>query len=476
MSQPSVVTHLLMDGGMIRHHQTDRMRLIATPAQKDAGTGVMLREEFFDDPGRRWEARFDNGYPTVLRDPGTGLLRLYYTLFIVDPSATSTSLDRRPHETYRPSSERVVAFAVAESTDGVTWAKPELGLVEFDGDTANNLIMLRAHGTGIMLDLEDPDPNRRYKMVTRIDVPTGRAFGTAFSADGIHFGPVTPWAGPVPLADTHNAPFRDPATGMYGITTRVWKDGVRICALSTSPDFIHWSEPVEILRGQAPYHQIYSMPVFTHHGQFIGLPALYHEGDRSADDFDLVETELATAHALDSWQQVAPGNPLIDRGPGRYPDGAFDAGCVYAACPIEIDGTTWIYYFGSNGRHTGFREASLGRARVDLDRLAGYRPIDNALDGRLVVGPFLLTTDDVEVLADIDADGELSWRLVDPDGRVPNGIPDELHTIAPGSGWHALPLGPAIAAWAGREACLQFTARRAQLFAVRTSCEHRRFG
>lgn len=468
-------TRLLLDGALVRHHLTERMRLVTTTARKDTDAGVMLAEEFFSDVPRRWEARLDNAYPTVLRDPATGRLRLYYTLFVVDASATQTPLAQRAQATYRPSASRVTALAVAESEDGVTWTKPELGFVEFDGDAANNLLLMHAHGTGVLLDLGDPDPARRYKLVTRLDGPDdGGGMAVAYSADGLRFTTPVPWVGPSPRADSHNAPFRDPATGRYAITTRVWKDGTRVCVLSTSDDFLHWSEPIEILRGTPPWDQVYSMPVFVHGGQFIGLASVYHEGDRSAADFDLVDCELATAHELDSWQRIDPGHALIERGPGTYPTGAFDAGCIYAACPIEIDGTPWVYYFGGNGRHTGFRETGLGRVFVDLDRLAGYRTSGDD-EGRLVVGPFTLSFDDLELHVDIEPEGALSWRLVDAEGTLLPGLAEELHELEVGDGWRDLPLGSALAEHQGKPIYIDFRARRAQLFAVRTDCTHERF-
>lgn len=469
-------THLLIDGAMVRHHLTERMALHVHPAVKDEAAGVMLREEFFATPSRTWEPRIDNGYPTVLRDPDTGLLRLYYTQFVVDPVSASTPLASRASTEYVASSDRVVALCVAESRDGITWVKPELGLVEFDGSSANNIILMGAHGTGILLEPDDPEMGRRYKLVTRVDDWHGdRTMAVAYSSDGINFGPLTPWHGPAPRADSHNAPFLDPATGRYAITTRIWKDGARVCVTSTSSDFEHWSPLTDALRGTPPWDQVYSMPVFAHHQQLVGLASVYHEGDRSAEDFDLVDCELATAHEVDGWVRIAPGESVIERGAGSYPAGAFDAGCVYAACPIEIDGSHWIYYFGSNGRHTGFRETGLGRARVDLDRLAGYSTTDLDHDGRLVLGPFVLADDDLELLADAGS-GRLEWRLVDAQGRVPAGADTEFRSLTPSDGWQSLSIGAAaLEFWRGREVCFEFRCRRAELFAIRGSGEHRRF-
>ena len=56
----------------------------------------------------------------------------------------------------------------ASSRDGIHWTKPELGLVEYQGSTANNLADfpqdIDLPLAAIIHDPEDPDPNRRFKL------------------------------------------------------------------------------------------------------------------------------------------------------------------------------------------------------------------------------------------------------------------------------------------------------------------------
>lgn len=60
----------------------------------------------------------------------------------------------------------------AESTDGITWTKPDLGLVEFNGSTKNNICLIESEVyslsrvddfLSVLHDPDDPDPSRRYK-------------------------------------------------------------------------------------------------------------------------------------------------------------------------------------------------------------------------------------------------------------------------------------------------------------------------
>jgi hypothetical protein len=58
--------------------------------------------------------------------------------------------------------------------------------VDFEGSTANNLVLRGPHGARIFKDLRDPDPRRRYKMFYQ-------GMAVRFSGDGLH------WRGAVGL-------------------------------------------------------------------------------------------------------------------------------------------------------------------------------------------------------------------------------------------------------------------------------------
>ncbi len=82
----------------------------------------------------------------------------------------------------------------AESTDGVNWTKPRLGLVDYRGNKDNNILKLDPFiGTinvKVLHEPKDPDPARRYKMVTHVYWLKGgdKRHGTLapyFSADGL---------------------------------------------------------------------------------------------------------------------------------------------------------------------------------------------------------------------------------------------------------------------------------------------------
>ena len=88
------------------------------------------------------------------------------------------SFDAKTLQSPAPKNWRPMCYA--ESTDGIHWTKPELGLVDFNGSTKNNIC--RIEGTpqsltlvndflSVLHDPSDPDPARRFKVAYIAHVP-----------------------------------------------------------------------------------------------------------------------------------------------------------------------------------------------------------------------------------------------------------------------------------------------------------------
>ncbi|HEY2574601.1 MAG TPA: hypothetical protein VGH65_11045, partial [Verrucomicrobiaceae bacterium] len=85
--------------------------------------------------------------------------------------------------------------AYAESTDGLHWIKPNLGLVEYHGNKNNNLILTDPAPIGfvdvkVLFEPDDPDPQRRYKITGHAYFRHNTRLGTLApftSADGLHW-------------------------------------------------------------------------------------------------------------------------------------------------------------------------------------------------------------------------------------------------------------------------------------------------
>lgn len=404
--------YLLFNRSYLQPQGMNNLRLVLAQAKKDAENNPLFTEDFFSTPQRKWEVRYDNAYPNVIYDPKCKKYRCYYTLCSKDNDSASASKEERARRDYRPSPTRIASLGYAESDDGIHWSKPELGFVDFEGSKANNLLFRYAHGTGVFLDEEEIDPCKRYKMVTKVDFSGKRNFmAVNFSEDGVHWGDFIKWPRWNPPADSHNFPFRDKQDGLFKVITRIWKDGIRISAICSSPDFINWSAPHEIIRGSGFESQVYSMPVFWYEGMYLGLASMFHEGDRSADNFDTVDLELTFGSSSERFDRVLPGQYLIPRGEGKYPTGAYDCGCIFASPPIEEGDRLILYYMGGNGYHTNFRETSLCRAFLPKDRFAWYEQREEDKIAILPTQPFQAYGDALYLLADVAKGGKLKVSL-----------------------------------------------------------------
>ena len=413
-----MTTYLLLNSRLVASCQNAKLelgRVVKHPANP------LFIEEYFADPPKAWEARLDNVYPSVIYDREEGIYKCWYKSFIYDELSNRTPLAQRPHQPYGESA-REEGLLYARSEDGIHWEKPALGLVEFEGVRANNLVMRRAghgiHAGGVLKDLREPDPARRYKFL-HLNAEAGR-MASCFSADGLNWSQPLLWPRHDAVGDCHNNAIWAPELQRYVGITRGWADGIRTVLRSESPDFHNWSQPVEIMRGADAHDQIYSLPICAYGDLYIGLPSLFHKGDSAAADWDCVDTELAYSADSVNWERICPGQPLIPRGAGRYPEGEYDCGCIYAAAPLLRGDKIYIYYGGSNGLHNNWREGSLNLATLDRDRFAGYAAGDGA--ARLETTPLPLNAAALTLNAEVEAGGWIRAGLLDGGGAAIEGF------------------------------------------------------
>lgn len=399
-SKPSPKRFFAFDTGIYHGNKMQNMQLKMGDIQKEKNNPLFI-EGLYETPAKPWEPRIDNGYPNVILDEN-GLYRCYYTLFVIDPSSTNTPREQRQNTPYQTKG-REVGLAYAESKDGINWYKPNLGLVEFNGSKENNLIMRDVAGTGILFEPNDPDPNKRYKLITRKE-KGNQPLAIAFSADGIHFSPLQEWAENSPRlgADCHNAVFKDPRTNEYILTSRLWANNLRVVALSRSKDFIHWSPLEEVARGNGYEEQLYSMPVFEYQHIYFGFASVYRQGDNTHPEFDTLNLELYWSNNLTEWNKIVPNdNIFIPTGAGRnkFTDGEFDSATMFAS-PTLLNGNR-LYYTGGKGRHRSWRETGLGLAYVDKDRFAGMIARNPNQPMKFTTQSFRFLTESIQLFADI---------------------------------------------------------------------------
>jgi hypothetical protein len=301
----------------------------------------------------------------------------------------------------------------ATSKDGLAWVKPELGLVEFNGSTKNNIVFRNPHGVGVMKDPRDPDPTRRYKMFGKSGEPG--EMSVAFSADGLRWSKMTPCPGIKAAGDTHNNAFWAEELGKYVGITRMWapKAG-RIVGRCESADFVTWTRAVEVMRGleSESHRQTYAMPVFRYANVYLGLVMLINTKT------DLVDCELTWSPDTVHWERVCPGTPLIPRGP----EGSYDWGCVYAAAyPVVLDDEIRLYYGGNNNRHTTWRDGFFCLARLRPDGFACMATTASGTPATIITKPIECVGKRLCVTADA-AGGSLRVAVMDAKGYDLNNV------------------------------------------------------
>lgn len=196
-----------------------------------------------------WEGNF-SGYSTIIKD-GTQF-KLYY---------------RGVREAKGDGNENEVT-CFAESSDGINWKKPGLGIYTINGSSDNNIVLANAApATHNFSPFLDANPNakasERYKALGGIE-KTG-LFGFV-STDGIHWRKVQDSAVfKTGVFDSQNVAFWSESEQQYVCYFRTWSDGeftqykgFRSVSRSTSQDFINWTAPVKMTFGDTPLDHLYT--------------------------------------------------------------------------------------------------------------------------------------------------------------------------------------------------------------------------
>jgi len=190
--------------------------------------------------------------------------------------------------------------AYAESTDGIHWTKPPLGIIEFDGSTQNNLVWAGPGGNMAVFKDGNPDApaNERYKAIVR-----DREVYGLVSADGLHWRLVQeePILTDRPF-DSHNVAFWDSRQKHYVAYTRGaatngkpgvgmtmnFRKGTRAIRRATSKDFRTWT-PLELIdTGDAPLEHLYTNATVMYDrapGIYLMFPSRYANARKPDPDW-----------------------------------------------------------------------------------------------------------------------------------------------------------------------------------------------
>lgn len=205
-------------------------------------------------------------YHTVFQDGDT--YRMYYRGAHVDDATQKTTHDQ--------------VFCYAESTDGIHWTRPELGMHEFQGSRKNNICWVGPIGEHNFAPFRDRNPNAAPEMKYRAVGSGTQGFRGLFafhSSDAIHWKQTRKDAIITDGAfDSLNLAFYDPHRKLYVDYHRKGRGGIRDIMTCTSPDFLNWTQPEFLEYGSAPKEHLYTNAITTYDRAphiLIGLPKRY---------------------------------------------------------------------------------------------------------------------------------------------------------------------------------------------------------
>ena len=372
-----------------------------------------------------WELRYDNLYPNAIFDEDNQLFKCWYNPFIVDTATAGTPPEQRASIAYTKvqNQRREMGLCYAASRDGISWEKPNLGLVEYEGSKENNLVIRASHGPGALKDVHETDPAKRFKMLYASDVPAARhGLSVKFSSDGVHWGDqILVENKSAARGDSHHTWMWAPDIGKYVSCSRplAWAERragnqdvpLRPISRTDSEDFIHWTDAQIVLDPLENDRQYYVMPICHHADLYLGFLMIFNA------ETDRVHCELAWSPDTWEWHIIDPGTPLIDT---SHEKGDYDWGCVYASVPIFLPDEIRIYYGASDDTHYGWRKGYLALATVRPDGLAGLQPSTPNVAGSVTTKPVVCTGKRLCVSADA-AGGTVRAAILDAEGRTLEG-------------------------------------------------------
>jgi len=438
---PPRTRFLLLDSRIIE--KADAARLTLGTVTKHAANPLFAED-------KPWEPRFDNLYANVIYDAQDKLYKCWYSPFIIDRAVEQTPPAERANRRYRPRG-REMGVCYATSKDGLTWTKPLMDVVMWKG-AKSNIVVRGPHGTGVFKDLRETDPKRRYKMFFK-----GRGISVAFSPDGIHWGKAVRCPEIRVAGDTHNNAFWAPTLGKYVGITRTWggKPRRRQVARTTTSDFLKWTPAKVVLQGDDRNVQTYAMPTFFHGGVYLGLVMIHNQ------KADRVHCELTWSPDTVTWHRVQKGKPLIANAATK---GAYDWGCAYAAAvPVFLTNEIRLYYGGSDGLHTSWRNGFFCLATLRPDGFAGYEPAEADAKAVITTRTVTCTGTALRISADVSPGGSVAVTVINAER------PEDSRPLATGKPiTKTVTDAPVTLAGGtladGRRVTLQFILRKAKLY------------
>lgn len=441
---------------LVDHYMIDRLDGTSLVLHEPQAANVAI---LFDRP---WEGRYC-AYVTVLKDGDR--YRMYY----------------RGLPTAGADGSEVEATCYAESADGITFTKPNLGLFEVMGTHDNNAVLAHMapfhHNFSPFIDTRPGVPaEERYKAVAGTRSTGLVAF---VSPDGIRWKKLRE----EPLItegafDSQNLVFWSESEDCYCCYLRTFVDGYRWIARTTSKDFLNWTPPVNMSFGDAPKEHLYTnqtQPYFRAPHLYVATAARFMPERRVVAPEQFAAVGGEERYSGDCSDAVL----LTSRGSDRY-DRTFMEGFVrpgiglshwtsrtnYPACGVVQTGPYEMSLYIQ--RNYGQPSAYLQRFTLRLDGFASVRA--PYAGGAMTTRPFTFSGKELLLNVSTSAAGSVWVEILDADGQPVPGytredadeiIGDEIERIVTWKG------NRDVSALTGKPVRLRFIMKDADLYALR---------
>lgn len=287
----------------------------------------------------------------------------------------------------------------ATSADGLKWDKPDLGQVDYKGSTRNNLFLRRSHedhSPQVIHTPDDPDPQRRYKLITYEYGRTPPKYTVsgylgAYSPDGMQWTESRQYPLFRDPGDVGNFiwdPFYNRYLGYPKKFAEVRGFNRRCIGFTETADFESWPASQLVLipdefddrwvKAPGQHTDFYGMSVFPYESMYLGFLWVFPITDGKNDGPIFVE--MTTSRDGVNWQrQDQPRTPVLPVGPA----GAWDCGMVFTPNhPLVAGDRLRLYYGGFNSTHGADGKAAVGLATLRKD---GFASLEAGSDGGVVV-------------------------------------------------------------------------------------------
>jgi hypothetical protein len=445
-----------------------------------------------------WEGS-GSGYHSIFQDGP--LYRMYYKAWHLDVSQGKVNTQQHP-----------LFCCYAESDDGIAWRKPELGLHEFAGSKANNIVIASGKIGSVNADAGHPavfrdenpaaPPEAKYKALLRSSSPKGLL--PFQSADGLHWAPMSDQPVITDGAfDSQNLAFWDGRLGAYrsywryftkGVTDeKNWKPGgLRAIRTAVSKDFLNWTDQADLAYVEAPPEQLYTNQIKPYHRAphlLIGFPTRYLEREWSDSLKALPEREhreLRSSASMRYGTAITEGLFMAGRDgvtfkrwneaflrPGAERPGTWNYGHQYIGWHLVetrsplADAPPELSLYASESYWTGISNTT---RRYAL-RLDGFVSVNAPMKGgELVTKPLTFQGGKLLINFATSAAGSVRVELQDATGKPHAGFalddcpPIFGDTIERPVAWKS---GGDVAALAGKPVRLRFELKDADLYAIR---------